>query len=72
MLPRHYIQVTWDDYHDNWRCWVFHDGQVIEHLSCADNGAVVALAQELNLPVDMGERQGRLRIALRTAGIRLI
>jgi hypothetical protein len=72
MLPRNYIHVIWDDYQNGWRCWVFHDGQVAQRLHRTDIASVVALAQELHLPVDMGDGQGRLRTALRVAGVRLV
>ena len=72
MLPRNYIHVVWDDYQNSWRCWVFRDGQVIQRIHRTDVAAVVALAQELELSVDMGALQGRLRIALRAAGVHLV
>ncbi|MBC8077092.1 MAG: hypothetical protein H7Y32_13530, partial [Chloroflexales bacterium] len=72
MLAKNYLHVMWDDYADRWRCWVFRNGQVTEREYLADIVAVVARAQELQLPVDMGGGQGRLRAALRAAGVRLL
>jgi hypothetical protein len=66
------MHVTRDEYTDRWRCWIFRDGQVTTREHLADIGAVVARAQELGLPVDIGEIQGRLRAALREAGVRLL
>jgi hypothetical protein len=72
MHPRNYLHVQWDDYTDRWRCWTFQAGQVVEREHLADIAAVVARAQELQLPVNIGGGQGRLRTALREAGLRLL
>jgi hypothetical protein len=72
MLARNYLHVQWDDYTERWRCWIFRSGQVVEREYLADIAAVVARAQELKLPVDIGGGQGRLRTALRQAGVRLL
>jgi hypothetical protein len=66
------MHVMWDDYASQWRCWVFHNGQVTEREHVADIPAVVARARSLRLPVDIGDRQGRLRTALREAGVQLL
>ena len=72
MFPRNYLHVQWDDYADRWRCWIFQAGQVVEREHLADIPAVVARAQELKLPVDIGGGRGRLRTALEAAGVRLL
>lgn len=72
MLARNYLHIQWDDYTDRWRCWIFRAGQVVEREHLADIAAVVARAQELKLPADIGGGQGRLRTALREAGVRLL
>ena len=72
MHPRNYMHVMWDDYMNQWRCWIFQEGRVVEREHLADIATVVARAQELRLPVDIGERQGRLRVALQEAGVRLL
>jgi hypothetical protein len=66
------MHVTRDEYTERWRCWIFQSGQVTEREHLADIDAVVARAQELGLPVDIGEIQGRLRAALRKARVRLL
>jgi hypothetical protein len=72
MFPRSYLHVMWDDYGERWRCWTFQAGRVVEREQLTDIAAVVARAQELKLPVDIGGGQGRLRTALRAAGVRLL
>jgi hypothetical protein len=72
MRARDFMHVIWDDYVGQWRCWVFHNGQVTERGHLPDIPAVVTRAQVLRLPVDIGDWQGRLRAALRAAGVRLL
>jgi hypothetical protein len=58
MYPRNYLHVQWDDYTDRWRCWIFRSGQVVEREYLTDIPTVVARAQKLGLPVDVGGGKG--------------